>query len=179
MAKLWTTPTYKSFLTALTLCGYTSYMFGWHVHEKAILLVLVPLSLLAAENHAYFRTYVIASMAGVYSLFPLLFTPAESLIKLIYSLLWAVMIFSPLQRRVYEFPLSMAFVILDLLERLYLVGFAPLHLVVTILPWVLGPSKEFLPLLLTSVYCAVGLVWAFIRLSVIYLRPGYFSVDLS
>lgn len=43
MAKLWIVPTYKSFLTALTLCGYTSYMFGWHVHEKAILLVLVPL----------------------------------------------------------------------------------------------------------------------------------------
>ena len=43
MAKLWMTPTYKSFLTALTLCGYTSFMFGWHVHEKAILLVLVPL----------------------------------------------------------------------------------------------------------------------------------------
>ena len=43
MVKLWTTPTYKSFVTALTLCGYTSYMFGWHVHEKAILLVLVPL----------------------------------------------------------------------------------------------------------------------------------------
>ena len=43
MAKLWMAPTYKSFVTALTLCGYTSYMFGWHVHEKAILLVLVPL----------------------------------------------------------------------------------------------------------------------------------------
>lgn len=43
MWKLWTMPTYRSFLTALTLCGYTSYMFGWHVHEKAILLVLVPL----------------------------------------------------------------------------------------------------------------------------------------
>ena len=43
LVKLWRTPTYKSFLTALTLCGYTSFMFGWHVHEKAILLVLVPL----------------------------------------------------------------------------------------------------------------------------------------
>lgn len=45
LAKLWITPTYKSFLTALTLCGYTSFLFGWHVHEKAILLVLVPLRL--------------------------------------------------------------------------------------------------------------------------------------
>jgi len=175
MAKLWTMPTYKSFLTALTLCGYTSYMFGWHVHEKAILLVLVPLSLLAAENHAYFRTYLIASVAGIYSLFPLLFTPAESLIKLIYSLVWVVMVLVPIQRRVYEFPRSPAFVILDALERLYLAGFVPLHLIVAVLPYALGPSKEFLPLLLTSVYCAVGLVWAFIRLSVIYLRSKSLS----
>jgi alpha-1,3-glucosyltransferase len=43
LVKLWRIPTYKSFLTALTLCGYTSFMFGWHVHEKAVLLVLVPL----------------------------------------------------------------------------------------------------------------------------------------
>ncbi len=43
LVKLWRTPTYRSFLTALTLCGYTSFMFGWHVHEKAVLLVLVPL----------------------------------------------------------------------------------------------------------------------------------------
>jgi alpha-1,3-glucosyltransferase len=33
-------------------------------------------SLLAAENYAYFRTFMIASTAGVVSLFPLLFTPA-------------------------------------------------------------------------------------------------------
>ena len=32
---------------------------------------------------------------------------------------------------------------------------------------------EFLPLMLTSVYCAVGLVWAFLRLSFIYLREHY------
>lgn len=96
LLKLWLAPTYKSFVAALTLCGYASFMFGWHVHEKAILLVLVPLrycrtwhhqacslltkslllSLLAAENHAFFRTFVIASVAGVFSLFPLLFTPA-------------------------------------------------------------------------------------------------------
>ena len=31
-------------------------------------------------------------------------------------------------------------------------------------------NMEFLPLMLTSVYCAIGLVWAFFRLSVIYLR---------
>ncbi|KAG6855087.1 hypothetical protein C0991_006016 [Blastosporella zonata] len=79
LIKLWRNPTYKSFLTALTLCGYTSFLFGWHVHEKAVLLVLVPLSLLAAERHAYFRTFIIASVAGIFSLFPLIFTPAGEL----------------------------------------------------------------------------------------------------
>lgn len=36
-------------------------------------------SLLAAESHGYYRTFVLASVAGIYSLFPLLFTPAGTL----------------------------------------------------------------------------------------------------
>ena len=27
-------PTYRRFVGALTLCGYASFLFGWHVHEK-------------------------------------------------------------------------------------------------------------------------------------------------
>ncbi|KAH9940583.1 glycosyltransferase family 57 protein [Amylocystis lapponica] len=211
LIKLWRAATYKSFLTALTLCGYSSFMFGWHVHEKAILLVLVPLSLLAAENHAYFRTFMLASVAGVFSLFPLLFTPAETFIKLVYSVLWAIFAFVPLNRRVYQFPRSLPFVIIDSLEKLYMAGFLLLQLFVMLFPMfthqtavaepsasnittciagqdftcpepdpsvagsaqTAGAKLEFLPLMLTSVYCAVGLVWAFVRLSVIYLKQQY------
>ncbi|CDO68706.1 hypothetical protein BN946_scf184652.g33 [Trametes cinnabarina] len=187
MGKLWTNTSYKSFVTALTLCGFTSYMFGWHVHEKAILLVLVPLSLLATEDNAYFRTFTIASIAGIYSLFPLLFTPAETLIKVIYSTLWALFVLKPIHRQVYQFPRGVLAVIVDVMERLYLAGFPLLHLLVTFFPLVArrrsqalsnpaagdveggASAMEFLPLMMTSVYCAVGLVWAFIRLSVIYI----------
>ncbi|CCM04819.1 uncharacterized protein FIBRA_07012 [Fibroporia radiculosa] len=164
LVKLWKTPTYKSFLTALTLCGYTSFMFGWHVHEKAVLLVLVPFSLLAAENHAYFRTFMIASFAGIFSLFPLLFTPMETLIKVAYSTIWAILTFTPLHQRVYEFPRSLPFVIIDSLEKLYVAGFVLLQLCVSLFPVFDGQQSEalkFLPLMLTSVYCATGLVWAF------------------
>ncbi|KAJ6539236.1 glucosyltransferase [Mycena capillaripes] len=201
LVKLWFTPTYKSFLTALTLCGYASYLFGWHVHEKAILLVLVPLSLLAAERHAYFRTFILASVAGVFSLFPLIFTPGESIVKVLYSVLWIVFVYVPLTRRVYEFPTSLSYVILDTLEKIYLAGFPLLQLFVTLFPVLVArrqksvavppdtcvstadficpepdshpagvAAMEFLPLMLTSVYCAIGLVWGFCRLMFVYLN---------
>lgn len=88
-----------------------------------------------------------------------------------------------------RFPQSLLFVIIDVLERAYLYGFVLLQLFVTLFPLVVsskkstpctgdhcadpeseGSAMEFLPLMLTSVYCAVGLVWAFLRLSVLYLR---------
>jgi alpha-1,3-glucosyltransferase len=43
LSELWCKPSYTVFLRAIAHCGYASYMFGWHVHEKAIMLVLVPL----------------------------------------------------------------------------------------------------------------------------------------
>ncbi|TFK43647.1 glucosyltransferase [Crucibulum laeve] len=214
LIKLWRTPTYKSFLTALTLCGWTSFLFGWHVHEKAVLLVLIPLSLLASERQAYFRTFIIASVAGIFSLFPLIFTPGESLVKVIYSTLWITFIYVPLSRRVYEFPKSLSYVILDTLEKIYLAGFPFLLLFVSLFP-MLGnrwqgsnvaqtnntclstdsfscpdpePSApasfsasalEFLPLMTTSVYCAVGLVWGFLRLMYVYLNETTYQGQLS
>ncbi|EIM88556.1 glycosyltransferase family 57 protein [Stereum hirsutum FP-91666 SS1] len=206
LVKLWRTPTYKSFLTALTLCGYTSFMFGWHVHEKAILLVLVPLSLLAAENHPFFRTFVIASIAGIFSLFPLLFTPAEQAVEIIYTILWFIGTFVPLHRRIYEFPRSMPGVILNTLEMVYIAGFTFLQIFIIFFPilartFLSGASSsnsanntytpvadgggavavdvkdmddaaakwEFVPLMATSIYCAVGLVWAYLRLAYLYV----------
>ncbi|KAK7061626.1 alpha-1,3-glucosyltransferase [Favolaschia claudopus] len=201
LVKLWFTPTYKSFLTALTLCGYASFLFGWHVHEKAILLVLVPLSLLAAERHAYFRTFILVSVAGVFSLFPLIFTPGESVVKVLYSVLWLLLVYLPLTRRVYEYPRSLSFVIIDTLEKIYLAGFPLLQAFVTLFPLYVArrqrfsavppdtcistddficpepdphpagaAAMEFLPLMMTSVYCAIGLVWGFCRLMFVYLN---------
>lgn len=85
-------------------------------------------------------------------------------------------------------------VILDYLERLYLAGFVLLQAFISAFPFIVAkltktPSDEltreggnpvtsdskntmeFLPLMLTSVYCAIGITWAFLRLSYIYMKP--------
>ena len=58
---------------------------------------------------------------------------------------------------------------------MYLWGFFLLEIVVTLCPHIAkavgqGPEKwEFLPLMLTSLYCALGLIWAYGRLSFLYI----------
>lgn len=90
-----------------------------------------------------------------------------------------------------RFPRSLPMVVLDYLERVYLAGFVLLQMFVSLFPLVTkrisrssdadahsgdtasgtADALEFLPLMLTSVYCAIGLTWAFLRLSYIYLKP--------
>lgn len=47
-------------------------------------------------------------------------------------------------------------------ELLYVVGFVPLHIYVSVVHSVVfGAGMEFLPLLITSVYCALGVTYVY------------------
>ncbi|GAA6042056.1 hypothetical protein JCM8097_004084 [Rhodosporidiobolus ruineniae] len=199
LVKLWFDPTYRRFLDSVVLAAMTSFLWGWHVHEKAVLLFLVPLSLTATEDDNHFRSFLIATTAGVFGLFPLLIKPAETPIKLIVSLIWAAVVFPQLRRVVYRPVPNLFTVLVSYLETLYLFGFVFLQFYVSLLHPLLFPSPspalssailcdastgacsaaletaeaggasessmEFLPLMMTSVYCAVGVVWSWMRLS--------------
>jgi alpha-1,3-glucosyltransferase len=87
-----------------------------------------------------------------------------------------------------RYPNSPVFVIMDIAEKIYLAGFPMLLAFVTLFPAYMNkkgdtsgivtndakeatpPSMEFLPLMMTSVYCAVGIVWGYLRLLFVYLN---------
>ncbi|MCJ1248022.1 glycosyl transferase [Trapelia coarctata] len=99
LIKLFVQPSWEMFIGAVTLCGYASFLFGWHVHEKAILLVIIPFSLIALKDRRYLGAFRPLAVAGHVSLFPLLFTKGEFLVKAVYTVFWLVLFLLVFDRR--------------------------------------------------------------------------------
>ena len=165
-----------------TYSALASFMTGYHVHEKAIVHTLLPLSILAvAEYHdrekrtadsaptgkrlLLFRTQAFA-LTG---LLPLLYPATELLMKLTSLIAYLSMVCHFLQPSVHIStwkhgnPLSLVFsprqqvwgVTAIISATVTLLEFVPLS--------VFG-KYEFLPLALTSVTVACGLIWTFAEL---------------
>ncbi|XP_037069925.1 probable dolichyl pyrophosphate Glc1Man9GlcNAc2 alpha-1,3-glucosyltransferase [Pollicipes pollicipes] len=146
-----------AFLRALVQCALGSFLFGWHVHEKALLLAVVPLAVLALRSQTEARLYLLLSAAAHVSLFPLLHGPAETLGKVLAALLHA-------GYAAHALPATGA--ALSRPQAAYLAGLAPLVLYHTVGHRLLGLHGRwpFVPLLLTSLYCALGVLYCWLAL---------------
>ncbi|CAK7269360.1 glycosyl transferase [Sporothrix epigloea] len=168
LLQLFSTPTWDNFIGAVTLCGYASFLFGWHVHEKAVLLVIIPFSLLALKNRRYLSAFRPLAVAGHVSLFPLLFTPAEFPIKTVYTIFW-LMLFLLAFDRLAPASTRARFFLFDRFSTLYIAISIPLIIYCSLLhQLVFGSRYEFLPLMFTSSYSAVGVVGSWIGFLVVY-----------
>ncbi|CAC5403214.1 ALG8 [Mytilus coruscus] len=162
----------KSFLRCLVLCGFGSYMFAWHVHEKAILIITIPFSLLVFDKKRDAQLFLILSTVAHYSLFPLIFTKAETVIKICMVLLYTVYSFYSLGN-IYRIPLTLTQLPLcSTIETLYLLGIVPLEIYNSIIHPGLGLDQRlpFIPLMLTSVYCAIGIMYCWIKFYILTLQ---------
>ncbi|XP_072231236.1 dolichyl pyrophosphate Glc1Man9GlcNAc2 alpha-1,3-glucosyltransferase isoform X3 [Leuresthes tenuis] len=169
VASIWWRPRgARGFLRCLLLCALGSFMFGWHVHEKAVLLAILPLSILAVENREDAGIFLLLSTTGHYSLFPLLFTAADLPIKVCLMLMFTVFSFTAL-RKLHSSRGSL----LRQVEVIYLLGLVVVAVACEVI-FPLSPWRQrlpFLPLLATSVYCSVGVSYSFLRLYITLLRP--------
>ena len=166
--KLFSVPTWDNFVGALTLCGFASFLFGWHVHEKAILLVVIPFSFMAIKDRRYLGAFRPLAVAAHVSLFPLLFTAAEFPIKTTYTILWLTVFLLAFDRIVPVSSKPRIFV-LDRFALLYITVSVPLILYCSVVHGLIfGASYEFLPLMFTSSYSAIGVIGGWIGFSVVY-----------
>lgn len=168
LVKLFYQPTWETFVGAVTLCGYASFLFGWHVHEKAIVLVIIPFSLLALKDRRYLGAFRPLAVAGHVSLFPLLFTPAEFPVKTVYTVAWLTLFLLVFDGLAPVSPRPRVF-LLDRFSLLYITVSIPLVIYCSLIHTLLFGSKyEFLPLMFTSSYSAIGVVGSWVGFSVVY-----------
>ncbi|KAI5780142.1 glycosyltransferase family 57 protein [Peziza echinospora] len=150
--KLFRRPTFPIFLRALTLCGFSAFLFGWHVHEKAILLILLPFSLLALSDRRYLGAFRPLAVAGHVSLFPLIFTPAEFPLKTLYTITWLV-VFLYVFDRLAPAASSRREWLMDRFAGAYVGVAIPLVVYTSVIHGVVwGDRWEFVPLMFMSSY---------------------------
>jgi alpha-1,3-glucosyltransferase len=135
---------------AIVLGALAQFMFGWHVHEKALLTAAVPLvALIYPDNVALLLTLV-----STYSVFPLLFEARESPLK--YTMLVAY-VYAYVRLAAKKWRPSPWLIV-------YALGFVGIATLNAALP-IVAPSLPFLPLLIVSVYCALAALASLIQLA--------------
>ena len=149
----------RTFLYCVVFCALSSFMLAYHVHEKAIMTAIIPLTLLLQDEQDK-RLFLRMNALGLVGLFPLLFRPVELPLKLVSYIGYMAFVYHRLGE--------------PALASLDLLGMAALMIVVAFLelvyPLVLYPRMEFLPLLLVSVSCAVGLIGCWLHTGFLMVR---------
>jgi len=155
LVKLWISPnSVTMFLRCLVLCAWSSFLFGWHVHEKAVLLIILPLAILALGSRQEAKFYLITSATGHFSLFPLLFGPLELPSKLFLHLAHTLLSFRILPTTTCK------------LEKLFIFLSIPVFLWAEVIHSAAGLDTKlpFLPLLLYSLYGSIGIISTYLRM---------------
>ena len=155
------------FMKGLALTAFNSFMFGWHVHEKAIIMVLLPFVPVCIVDPALKATYLRLSLAGTYSLFPLLFEAAEYPTKVCLLISYAYIAKSYLKKPDSHSKLY------TLIDNAYLLLLFTAELYTTFIfgrldygwnPMARLNKLEYLPLMSTSVLSALGITLSYIEL---------------
>ncbi|CAK9092638.1 3-glucosyltransferase (Asparagine-linked glycosylation protein 8 homolog) (Dol-P-Glc:Glc(1)Man(9)GlcNAc(2)-PP-dolichyl alpha-1 [Durusdinium trenchii] len=185
LRRVWDYPHYSVLLPAFVYCMMSAFMLGYHVHEKAVLMIIVPLTLASCDSTMDARLYLLMSWIAHVSLLPILETPDLKALKPVLLLLHCFGSFIALDqyhimarraRRIRAEP-NGGGVWLWAGDRSYFYGLVVTYVlsevvhpvipfVVSYLPWEsafandteLQRQLERFPVTLISVYCAAGMV---------------------
>lgn len=163
-------PNFKRLIGALTLNAYASFLFGWHVHEKAIMLIIIPFTFLINERRLL-NSFLVLAGAGYVSLFPLL--PNQNLIKQLYTFIWFIIYSLSFMEVSKQRTFKKRIFLFDRISLIYLFSLIPMVLMVFIIDlfktrYALFAKFEFVGLMIYSVYCGIGVIASWCGLSWLY-----------
>jgi alpha-1,3-glucosyltransferase len=170
LASLWRRPAPGRLPAAVAYSALCGFMFGYHVHEKAVLVALVPLGAVALRSAARAADWLLLAAAGCYGLLPLLHEAQEYPIKVCALVAFLAAAHTGVGHALGGGKRSGGAAWWPRHYRLYCWGLVALELFNSCAhPLLLGERLPFLPLLLTSVYCALGVAWVWGRMCAGYL----------
>lgn len=156
----------KNFPLLLTLSSFAFFLAGYHVHEKAVILITVPYTILASSDHRFLSSFVVLSVVANVSLFPLFFTPFENILKVSITLCYLLLSVTIMQIVCPERSLCF-------LQKLYLFGLLLVQIYYLVLHRIIFDTNfEFIPLMLTSLATALGICWVYFELLWIILSES-------
>ncbi|KRT82721.1 hypothetical protein AMK59_4664 [Oryctes borbonicus] len=172
MIKLWVCGRSPlNFIRFLVICALTSFLFGWHVHEKAILMAIIPLSILAIMDAEDGKIFLILTTTGFYSLFPLLYPSNLLLLKALLIITYCGYTFYSLCKLYPLRKCERTLPLLNLYESIYIIGLIPLFIYENVIHVYLQLNERlpFLPLLMISTYCSIGVIYTWCRYYIYFI----------
>lgn len=166
-----------AFLTCIVYSSLTSFMLAYHVHEKAIMTAIIPMTVLAFWNKECARLFLRLMAVGQFGLMPLLYQSTEFGVKVCLqgSFLWlSIWILECVhldkggekEKEDEEGSLMLGWDRMGLGIMVCLLVYAEwFHTIM------FGEGVwEFLPLMAISLFCAVGLVYCWVHCGIIMMR---------
>mmetsp|Transcript_514 Transcript_514/g.1761 ORF Transcript_514/g.1761 Transcript_514/m.1761 type:complete len:489 (-) Transcript_514:2235-3701(-) len=149
----------RNLLTAAAYAFLCAFMFGWHVHEKALLLSILPFALVQDREKSTATIFRLMSISGTFALYPLLTDSAIISTKYVLLLTFTVFIATDVK--------------LPALETLYYCGIPLAEFYSVCLHFKLFKDQlQFLPLAVISCYSAVGIFVSWILFTRYLLREA-------
>ncbi len=169
--KLSTRNRQEGILYCIVYSSITSFMLAYHVHEKAIMTAIIPMTYLSFTSVEGSRLFIRLSTIGHFGLLPLLFRPNEFLMKILLSLSYLAISTAILHVAKSESRGAEAPAIMQVGDKcgMFLMGIV-LSYAEVIHPLMADGEMEFLPLMLVSITCAIGLMSCWIQCGLILLR---------
>jgi len=149
----------KFFVHAVVFCSLSGFMLGYHVHEKAIMTAIIPLTLLATNTRHTARLYIRTCLFGLIGLLPLLFRPDELLFKVVLYVAWMSGAIYGLEQ-IHHDRDGAGRTVLTKIDLISCVILSCVVIFMEVIHPIFMPGRlEFLPLMATSVLCSIGLAW--------------------